>query len=293
MKNIIVKFIIFISIFFLLDNLLYQALSQLWRNTDFIYNKVISGKPDVIFFGDSKTRYGIVSDIAAQKIGMRAYNVARYGSGIAYSKGVQNIILSHYRPKLFVMQYMSLSLEREAAYSLAPYLGNNELKQMLSNYPSNVKVKFELFKTFRFNSQVLTMLYRLFNDYDPYNGYVPLYGVSGIDRTENFNERLAPNFKLEIGKSLLKEFIEEAKKNNIKVIMLAMPVLKRDEFESYDIYKRIAKEYSVPFLDFTQTNLLALDYFWDSNHLNDNGAKKFSSFLGEEIKRLLEDKNPR
>jgi hypothetical protein len=216
---------------------------------------------------------------------MSGYNIARYGSGIAYSRGVQGIILSHYRPKLFVIQYMPLSLEREATYSLAPYFGAKELRQTLSDYPYNVKVKFELFKTFRFNSQVLTIFYRLFNNYDSSDGYVPLSGVSGADRTKN-NERSAVNLKPGIGESILREFIEKAKINNVKVIMLAMPVLERDELESYDIYKRIAKEYDIPFLDFVQTDSLSSDYFWDSNHLNDKGAKKFSSLLGEEIKRL-------
>jgi len=292
MKKLVFKSIVFIAMFFICDNLLYQGLFLVWRKTDFVYNKVIAKKPDMIFLGDSKTRYGIVPNVIKEKTGITSYNLARYGSGISYSRGIEHVILSSYHPRIFVLQCMPLSLEREAVYSLAPYLRNKELKQMLSRYPYNVKVKFELFKTFRFNSQILTMLYRLFNDYDSSSGYVPLYGISGANRTENFNnEKIVPNLKYEIGKSLLEEFIEEAKMNNVKVIMLAMPVLERDEAESYNTYRQIAKNYDIPFLNAVQTSLLSSDCFWDSSHLNDDGARRFSSFLGEEIKRLIEDKN--
>lgn len=290
MKRFIIKTIFFIFIFFILDNLLYQALFRLWRKTDFIYSRVVVQKPDIIFFGDSKTRHGIIPDIIKQETEVANYNIARFGSGVVYSKAVQGIILSHYRPKVFVIQYMHLPLLDDTVYRLAPYLGDKELSRILSFYPYNVRLKIELFKTIRFNSQILTIFYRLLEKYDSTNGYVPLYGVSSMDRTESFvNNRGLLKLKPGVGESVLKEFMAEAKKNNIKVIMLGMPVLGKDEIGSFDTWKNLAKENGIPILDFLQTNQLSLDCFRDSTHLNDRGAREFSFLLGREINKLLKE----
>jgi len=293
MKKFIFKAIFFIGFFFILDNIVYKGLFILNSKTDFLCNKVLVKKPDIIFFGDSKCRYGIKPDIISQKTGMSSYNIARSGNGILYSKGVESVILSYYRPKLFVIQVMSLSSEREALVSLAPYLDNRKVKKLFSYYPLRVTAKYYLFRTSRYNSMLLTMIHRLFANYDPNDGYVPLFGTSSMDKTKLSSEDSAGMpFSLSSGKNLLIEFIEEAKKNSVDMIMINMPAMKEEKDVSCEIYKSIAKIYNIEFFDFSVSKenkymRLQGDYFWDEGHLNNNGAGVFSSMLGSEIVKFI------
>ena len=93
MKKFIFKAIFFLIVFFILDSILYRGFFILHRKTDFLYNRLLEKKPDIIFFGDSKFRYGINPDVISETTGMTSYNIARSGNGIVYSMGVESIIL--------------------------------------------------------------------------------------------------------------------------------------------------------------------------------------------------------
>lgn len=296
MKKITIYILLFILIFVVLDTVLSHALAYLWHRTDFIYNGVIAQESDILFFGDSKCRHGIVPEIVHAETGITAYNIARYGSGIIYSKGIQDLILSYYHPKLFVIQYMPLTTERGAIYSLAPYFDNKKVCDILSYYPFLVRLKYSLTKTLRYNSLLLTIFYRLFAEYDTAFGYVPLYGVSEIDKTERADGLGSDQEKLSewLGECFLIKFIEDAKeKNGAKVIILIMPTLKERDMASYPVYKKVALRYGVPILDFSkEENLrigLSRDFFWDVNHLNNKGAVKFTQVLAAEIAKIIGD----
>lgn len=291
MKKIIFKAIVFILLFFILDSIFCGLFSILHKRTDFFYNKLLVKKPDIIFFGNSKTRHDIIPKIIEQKTGMSAYNIARYGSGVLFSYGAEAIILPHYRPKLFVIQAMSLTKEREALDSLAPYFDNRNVKRLLSYYPYDIKIKYNFFKTARYNSILLTIIYRLFTDYDPYDGYVPLYGISNINRAVRLQNRGSGRlFSFISGKNLLVKFIEEARREMVDVIIVEMPTLHNQRSDSYNACMDISRRYNVTLLDFSRKEKdfkLSSDYFRDASHLNDEGAKVFSSVLGEEIARLM------
>ena len=117
-------------------------------------------------------------------------------------------------------------------------------------------------------------------------GYQPYYGKRKYSSTE---QKIVSDkeFSIKDGERMLIEFVEEARKNKVKVVFVVMPTLSEKIRDSYYIYKNIAQTYKIPFLDFSTegSDYLNLpgDYFYDGNHLNDKGANFFSVILAQKI----------
>ncbi len=288
MKKVILKTIIFVLIFLVLDHFLYGLFTVLFKKTDYLHNKLIKSKPEIVFFGNSRLLHGVNPDLIMGETGLTSYNISCDGRGIVYSRGAEVLIISEYQPKMFVVQVMPLSDERSALYSLAPYLYNEKIRELFELYPFHLRAKYILSRAIRYNSLLITCLSRLFIDYDTHKGYKPLIGNSSKDRTRTPGERVSNTFfDSKNGERLLLDFVREAKSNSIDMIFVEMPSLDSVKTGSYAIYRKIAQEYGIAFLDSSSIKLdrlqLSPGHFWDKNHLNHKGAKVFSAFIGKEI----------
>jgi len=81
---------------------------------------------------------------------------------------------------------------------------------------------------------------------------------------------------------ILKEFINRSKQHNIKLVFFTSPNLIRKnntKNKSLNLIRQIANKESIPFYDFINNPgyLNKLDLFYDPSHLNDIGAKKFTT----------------
>src|SRR6202041_2872527 len=81
--------------------------------------------------------------------------------------------------------------------------------------------------------------------------------------------------------------IELCQQSNIKLILVYSPQfhemirLTRNRVAIFALFTAIAKKYSVPFIDYTQSPISqSQDFFYNSQHLNERGAAIFSDDLG-------------
>lgn len=87
----------------------------------------------------------------------------------------------------------------------------------------------------------------------------------------------------------LEKMIKLCDSKNIKVILTEMPSINSWNYERHNAVRAVAEEYNVDFVDLNlHTKDINLEFDKDfrdkGNHLNYNGAKKATAFLGEYIK---------
>ncbi len=92
------------------------------------------------------------------------------------------------------------------------------------------------------------------------------------------------------------EMIKICNENNIKLVLMSFPNMRRWNYSKHEITLELAKKYNLEFIDFnTETNLLNIDWTKESRdgggHLNYVGAIKASNYVGEYLKKnnLVED----
>jgi len=107
--------------------------------------------------------------------------------------------------------------------------------------------------------------------------------------------RDALNFEDQVDNSFLPEIIRLCRENNIKLIMVRMPIIRfkdeamsppelNDYIQSLNAY---LDENNVPFLDFDRMDIPA-EYYRDVLHLNEHGKVIFTEKLIEALKPIIE-----
>ena len=92
----------------------------------------------------------------------------------------------------------------------------------------------------------------------------------------------------------MKEMAEFCKSHNIQLILITTPCwhsyynnLNKEQLDKmYELTHRFQKQFDVPYLDYLKDTRFEADDFYDSNHLSDVGAIKFTKILDEDIKSL-------
>ena len=87
----------------------------------------------------------------------------------------------------------------------------------------------------------------------------------------------------------LPKFIELAKKYDCQILFVCMPSASSWSYEKHNTVSDYAKKYGIPFIDFNVNQYdTGFDWLTDSrdggNHLNTNGAKKMTKYLGKYLK---------
>jgi len=286
MKKNYLKIIIFIILFFLLDNAIGSAISFMFNRSDRYIPRIIALKrPSVFYFGTSKTKHGIIPAAVFRETGLNGYNAAAAGYGIVESCGFEKVILAETKPGLMVVEAMQFKPDYNAINDLAPYLGYPQIRDMLKIFPLRVRLFYALFKTARYNSK------KFFHFSDKNDGYKPLYGISPMI---NIEEPYSPaDGSTEIAR-MMEGFLRQAADNGVRVIIVRMPMFFQDDKAGYyEVYKKLAALYGQEMLDLSREaigrDVLPDDCFWDIGHLNDKGARIFSSILGKKIAAYLEN----
>ena len=93
----------------------------------------------------------------------------------------------------------------------------------------------------------------------------------------------------------VQKFIDLCRKNNIKLVFVVSPMYVKVDKDYYDPLKAIAARNHVPFMDYHTEGLFLdhPDYFRDSNHLWDKGARLYSSIFASDFKRILKGEKGR
>lgn len=109
------------------------------------------------------------------------------------------------------------------------------------------------------------------------------------DKHATANEPMQPNIQL------LKDIITLANKNNIRVIIVTMPVTSyyskftdAEKMKTIDgICRQMTKHTNVSYLNLFKDKHFNNDDFYDPDHLNDDGAKKCTAIINTALEKVI------
>lgn len=323
MKKFIIQLLIFFTLLVIIDRSfilfrinetnLFNDIAKEKMKT--IAPKVNASEPqNILIVGSSHAQFGISPEIVSKQLNTSALNIA-YGGGA--NMGVQLTMLrklineNKVIPKLIVFGMDVFALNDEPAYSdeFQPYLFK-ESADIFGIFKSKIFYSyFKLYSRFipRYIAQIKAGNYSLpyfeeklsydltmFNKYEKYeiseDGWVKGYGILNKKYVRYSETVFNPVKKAQ---SDLDEYLDICKKNNIKIIFMQVPehnvclkwIKKYDDFNAWMF--QFAKENNLQYWDFNNLANYPVDndsLFFDSDHLNKDGAELLSNKLVEKIK---------
>ena len=249
---------------------------------------------DIIILGPSTANHHYIPSMFEENLKMTCYNTGRDGNGIYFNLAIQKGILQRYRPQILILDIRpeiltEESLDMQRLSNLLPYYNDHpEIRSIVLLRSENERIK--LFsQIYPFNSLLLTILAGNLefnkNRKADYKGYVPLYKTMDYKVNDTISELV--NYDTNKIKAL-ETFIENAKFNGSRVIMIKSPSYIYYKNEDKDIINEISIKYNVPYWKYFNDTAFIYhpELFMDRSHLNNNGAIKFSSII---IKKMKEE----
>ncbi len=280
-----------------LNNALYKTRSGASGGT--LIN-ALETNSDILLTGSSRAVLSLDPQIFESNLeGISCVNVARNGSGIRYSTAILHLISQ----KKSLPKYICLEVSpksREDGTWIMPFKHFIENNDDLSNFILSM-----VEKPRRFQIAMLSNLYR-FNDiifgvFNPkrsenIGGYVPYIPNPSKPVNIKVQERSVPNISASLSlttKNDLIGFIAASKKYDIKPILIIFPRISNVKYWNYknDALVNYSEEQDVTILrydiieDYPWINDIA--YYYDSDHLNINGAEKLSNIIAKDLKNIL------
>ncbi|GAA0720727.1 hypothetical protein GCM10009430_21210 [Aquimarina litoralis] len=254
---------------------------------------------ETLVFGSSHAHRHYVPDVLENELQTSAYNVGAEGQQLLYHLGLQKMILKRVTPKTIILNIdedflFNSTFAYDRLHDLYPYYGDHKdvLRPIFAVNNRFVDIKM-FFKSYLFNSTIVHMTRYYVSPQIDYKGYRPLNGTVSEKEIDNYENDTQPKSNL-IDSNLvnaLKEFILNAKSNNIKLVFVTSPNLIKGNYKqnrSFSLINVIATEHNIPLLDFFNDPRFSdnHDFFHDPSHLNDKGAKYFTKLLAKEILAL-------
>lgn len=241
---------------------------------------------DIIIMGSSRASHHYVPQILADSLGMSCFNVGQDGNGIILQYGRWKMISERYAPKVLIYDVtpgFDLQENDNMAYvdRLKPFCDDSEVKNYVSDiFPIE---RWKLYsQMYRYNYKFLEMLSDCAKSKDDkLCGYIPLHGHIRKEVAEGAsNAKVKPIEFDETKLQYLECLAQECQARNTQLIFVVSPYFKGGSYneESFSPISELAAKYGLSFYylndsEFTDDPNL----FKDSYHLNDEGAKAFTS----------------
>jgi hypothetical protein len=308
-----VKLLLFITVLFVCDRALYFLMDKSFHTIETgdlggFVNKVRRVKAEIVILGSSRARHHYEPEILRSELKTSVYNAGCDGQGIPYVRGMVDLLLKEYTPKLLIIDVDPTSLafsqdKFDSATILAPFIDESEaIRRILYSRGPFEPIKY-LSRSFRYNSKPLAILKNINAQDSSISGFVPARRTlvpSSQTKLELNNQ--VNNWYADQGLvQLLREIIQQAKLKGVKIILSNSPRWRSDnkvdplQIPLYNFLRGITLQEKIPYLSVTQGNTPSLhdaSLFADPAHLNERGAKIFTNILAQWIIRNNYFKNP-
>lgn len=309
-------------IFYILEVPDYAAYTRLMLND--MYNGEDS---DIVFLGSSKTYTTICPETVQENLNMSAFDLTSSGQGMMGGYYLLEEYFKYHSAKYVVLEMQENKLLGfgldEKGINAANYQITDSLKRNSTTYWNYFKDAYSFDKyfsaffsvshyrsnfTYSFSkNRVLSGDYKCIirkQAYGEYkeNGYLneDSYNGEDVDRSIILWDEsvLTPDTKLcTQSVEYFEKTIELCKKNDCQLILMTYPVidsatsLNRIQ-ECRDFYTEFALKYELDYMDmmlckdYTEVKDDAYD-FSDTGHMNDAGARKYTYYVCNELKRIF------
>lgn len=286
-------------------NGLKRSHSSGFNATTKIFNGTINA--ELLITGSSKALVQVSPKILDSILNTNSYNIGMDGTPFTPQNARFNIYMQHNKVPKTIIQIVSngtLSKRPELYEKIiyAPYLNNEEINTLTKKYDSfsflDYNIPFVKYAGFPFIiiNGITSFLNFNLNPDKKYKGY--------LEQDRNWDQSFS-NFKINNREgvaikldnqtiSLFEEYIIKCKQLGINLILVYPPsyyeaqLLLTNRKDIVNYYKELSSTYNVAFLDFSNDCLTSeKKYFYNSQHLNKNGAELFSTKLAIKIEPLI------
>ena len=306
MKKVLIYLISIVVILILADNILgicskyyiknYQLTGR-YRSLDRLLKEV---NTDIIFIGNSAILNSVNPEIVEDSLSMTCYNGGIVGQSIDFSETIIDCILQRHTPKLFVL---GLRPEEtggnigEGIYDvLKPYY-NMGFKSIDDHFNQTSGFERLLLHSnlLRYNTiWIRVLLYMLYdNTKSQENGFMPKDIPSTLPELKHIKKCEKP---VEHKLKCIERIIHKCRNHNIKLVICYPPTLLsfgNDLIPCASAVNDLCTHYSVPcFIDYENKEFQKHpELFYDSEHVNKNGATIYSKIISNRIKNMVLSNN--
>ncbi len=268
-----------------------QESGALYRTT----YAIDSTNAEILIFESSHASRCYVSEIFEDSLHYNCYNTGRDGSFILYNYAIFKAVSTRYNPRMIIIDISPEYL----AYNTTDYDRLSLLLPYYQTHPEisrivNLRGPFEKIKLisaiYPYNSLILHIVLGNLNfnkEREPeIKGYVPLFKIMKNEKIDTSRIVACTIDKNKI--CALKDIISTCKQKKIDLFFVYSPrwSIIQGSFNN-TLISSMCSENGIRYIDMSNNQIFINnhDYFADKDHLNDEGAKVFSSMLINKIIR--------
>lgn len=303
LNKFFIRVLIFLTIIIFVDLLIGQLFSFLLeKQKDGRFYKIQfslkNTTDEIIILGSSRAETNYNPAVFTEHLGMSCWNAGRGGQGLVYILAIEQEILKRFTPKVIIMNIDPRFLEGQIDYDRSSIL-----RPFAKEYPDifSLLSQKEINEKFKLNSNLYAYNSVLFYFIRPFfvknkdgkisdKGWKPRTGVIANSLAEIANVSNSTNQIGDLNQekiSTLNKIIELAQNKGCQLVFSISPDYSNRVIETSSIsyVKKISKELNLQFRDYSQdTSIVSKQiYFYDLEHLNYDGASKFSELLATSL----------
>lgn len=288
-KHIAILLLITIGLLYLLDTFYTSTYERSSPRNKFQYLLSVEDESfDIVFLGSSRVANHIDTKLFNQLSKKRTINLGTEGAQLNDNLLQLKLMLEKNAVSTVFLQ-VDENFERETPSIISmsqamPFIGNktvqNHLEKYLKNYNQLSKVPFYRYAVndpkIGFRELTLNLIGKK-PKVDPANGFIPKYGnksLKGGALPKEISDR----------NKVLDEIKEFCQKKNVRLVLFVAPYC--GQTKNLDYITKL-KEKIPGLLDFSEG--YSDDLFVNCGHLNNKGAKSFTTQLYQSTKNTLED----
>jgi hypothetical protein len=315
MKKFILHTAIFMApivvIAFLADRFINYTLTTSKTGDYAVWNDILSGKvdADIVIYGSSRAWLHLNPKIIEDSTGVSAYNLGIDGHNF-YMQYLRHHLLLKYdkAPSTIILSLDNFTFDKKKDLynpeQFLPYLDNKDILDATKTYFGFDYYDYTL-PLVRYAGQkdalknaLKIMVKPSLNNIDRYKGYSgqELTWNNDLDKAMAIQKKYVQHFD-SATISLFDQFLYEMRDQKIEIIMVYSPeFIGGQRFVSnrkqvFAIYDSFARKYNIPFFDYSADSMSQnKDYFYNSQHLNSNGANIFTRKVIHDIKEFRKEK---
>lgn len=271
---------------------LLQSLPDNETFLSYMYQNLFKKEADVLIIGASQVKYGYDTNVFKDILNKKCHNAGWAGYGLMYYQTIIDATIKRHKPELILIDinepYLSGMYRFQNSKIKCWYDLSSSVKDCMnqnSTLIERIKLNSNLYKYNRVTQQLIRTYHSTIQH--P-NGYEPLYGVLNKPKPTTTNSFMLDSAELKSFETILSLL----KKNNVKLVVSMAPSF------SYDIkfcnwWANYLKKKNIKYLDFSADTFFAKrpELFSDPWHLNNDGAKIYSSRLALKCRDILSAKH--
>lgn len=247
---------------------------------------------DVLIFGSSRANHCYVPEVFEDSLHYTCYNAGRDGSYVLYTYAIFKAITTRYNPKLIIIDIRPGDLnystsEYERLSLLLPYYQKHpEISRIIDFRGPYEKIKL-ISAIYPYNSLILQIIIGNL-DYNKdrvpdIKGFVPYFNVMKYERMDTLQ---IGSFSIDENKNrALKDIISTCKQKRINLVFVYSPVWSISQSGYSGAISELCFKNGIRYIDMSNYPVFNNhpEYFNDWDHLNNDGARVFSSILINKI----------